>query len=163
MLKHSCGNFLSSNHIREVGHQCWPMRSWLTFAVPIHPKSVQICQSSSSTPENILPKLLKILDESKNTELTKKKKSIFIISLMCMLYHICVGCTEDTIFLMVVRFMIKWLILEFLRNVSCDIELDEWELWCHILSPRRYNKSSLMTISSEAWHRFLNGAGWFYS
>ncbi len=129
--------------------------------------SSQICsgegQSSSSTPENILPKLLKILDESKNTELTKKKNCIFIISLMCMLYDLCVGCTEDNTFLMVVRFMIKWLILEFIRNVSCDIELDECELWCHTLSPRRYDKSSLMTISSEAWHRFLNGAGWFYS
>jgi len=45
----------------------------------------------------------------------------------------------------------------------CVVEFYEIELWCHTLSPRCYDKTLLMTISNEACHRFLNGAGWFYS
>lgn len=72
-----------------------------------------------------------------------------------MLYHLCVGCTEFNTSLMVVRFMIKSFILEILRNVSYDIEFDERELWCHTLFPCRYDKSLLMTISSEPAIDFL--------
>lgn len=50
---------------------------------------------------------------------------------------------------------------QLLRNVSSGIESDEREIWCHSFGC--YDKSSLMTISSVAYHRFLNGVGWLYS